>query len=240
MVEHLDFVVSVGFNYIKAKMGDGIIIKILVLACHADDEVLGCGGVICRHFDKGDEVHVCVVTKPCDSEEFGWNDKYRAKKLEEQAQVDDLLGIIRHWLNLSVLDLNKIGRARFNYEIQKIIDEIEPDVIYTHWEHDLSYMHQLVAYATIIAVRPPKKITIYSYEMESSRFSTKGFKPNYYVNIGKYINDKVEAFVKYQSEYRTDTHPRNMNGIITHAQFRGHEVGLEYAEAFILIKQIIR
>jgi LmbE family N-acetylglucosaminyl deacetylase len=217
--------------------------KVLVMACHADDEILGCGGVICKHLEEGDEVHVCVVTQPIETEwsnqYFKWDDKVRATKLEEQESVDTFLGITRHFLKHSVLELNRIGRALFNYSIQLIIDKISPDIIYTHWEGDLNYMHQMVGLATVIATRPPKKITVYMYEMESSRFAMSSFKPNYYVDISKYIDKKINAFCLYKSEYRNDIHPRNAEGITTFAKYRGQEVGLEYAEAFILMKEVI-
>jgi LmbE family N-acetylglucosaminyl deacetylase len=219
--------------------------KVLVMACHADDEILGCGGVICRHLEKGDQVHICIVTIPTDSQVFGWDKEFRLQKKKEQYAVDTDLHDsynnrpIRHCLDHSVLELNKIGRAKLNYSIQKIINEVNPDIIYTHWVKDLNYMHQMVAFATIIAIRPPRKTALYMYEMESSRFSTKGFKPNYYVDITKYIQKKIDVFAEYDSEFRTDIHPRNQEGIRTQAQFRGHEVGLEYAEAFILVKDVI-
>ena len=217
--------------------------KILILACHADDEILGVGGTICRHIEKGDDVHVCVVTTPLKPEwdnDFKWTDKTILDKLQEQKIVDKYLGITkRHFLKHSVLELNKIGRALFNYSIQKIINKIDPDVIYTHWDGDLNYMHQLVSLATIIGVRPPRKTTVYMYEMESSQFARIGFKPNYYVDISDYIGKKIEAFALYASEYRKDRHPRNAEGITTFARYRGQEVGLEYVEAFILIKEVI-
>lgn len=218
--------------------------KVLVMACHADDEVLGCGGVICRHIEKGDEVSVCVVTTPKDNSilgrELSYTEELREKLLKEQENVDNFLGITRRiLLEHSVLELNKIGRSVLNYSIQKVINKIEPDIIYTHWYNDLNYMHQLVSLATIIGVRPPKKTTVYMYEMESSLFSIQAFKPNYYIEISEYIFKKIKAFSYYKSQYRKDIHPRNAEGIETFAMYRGQEVGLEYAEAFILVREVV-
>jgi len=213
--------------------------KVLIFACHSDDEILGMGGTICKLVEEGHEVHVVVVTYPNDHEKLSWNEEFRKTLLEEQAKVDELLGITRHWLGHPVQDLNNVSRIDFNYSIQEIVNEIDPQIIYTHWQHDLNYQHRLVALATIVAVRPPKKITLYAYEMESSRFSTKAFKPNYYVDISKHISMKKIAFAKYYSQRRNDVHPRSFDGILTHAKYRGHEVGLEYAESFILIKEVV-
>ncbi len=212
--------------------------KVLVMACHADDEILGAGGVICKYIEEGNEVHVCVVTKASEPE---WNDEFRENKLREQKEVDTFLGITkRHFLNHSVLELNKIGRARFNHSIQEIVNEIDPDVIYTHYEHDLNYQHQLVSLGTIIAVRPPKKITVYMYETESSRFGRIPILPSVYVDIGNYMDLKCQAFSFYESEIRDYPHPRSIEGIINHAKYRGNEVGLMFAEAFYLVRCIVK
>lgn len=218
--------------------------KVLVLACHADDEILGAGGVISKHIAEGDEVYICVVTSPLEtklSNDFKWDNEFRENKLREQKAVDEFLGIKeRYFLNHSVLELNEKGSPMFNYSIQKIIDKINPHIIYTHYCGDLNYQHQLVGLATIIGVRPPKKITLYMYETESTLFSeTSKFLPNYHIDITNYIDKKCQAFELYKSEYRTDIHPRNSRGLRIIAQFRGLKVGLEYAEAFILVKKVI-
>jgi len=61
--------------------------KILIVACHPDDEVLGCGGVIQKHIEQGDIVDILIMTEAPSPE---WSNEYRLEKIKEQKKIDDL------------------------------------------------------------------------------------------------------------------------------------------------------
>ena len=209
--------------------------KILVIAAHPDDEILGVGGTICKHINNNDEVYVCIVTKAYEPQ---WSKDYIERKIIEQKEVDNFLNIKKRYnLNLLTTKINTIPSGEFNFKITEIVDEVNPDILYTHFEYDLNYDHSLIFRASLVATRPPKKIKLLSFETpSSSEWSIKAFKPNYYVNIKDFLDKKINAFKIYKSEVKSYPYPRSPEGIEILARKRGSEECIEYAEAFILIR----
>ena len=154
--------------------------KIMIVAAHPDDEVLGCGGIIQKHVEKGDSVEVLIATVASSE----WSDEYCAKKIEEQKKVDEFLGIdARHNLGFEVLSLNKIGMGKFNRAFSDIIKAVNPDIIYAPFNRELNEEHNLVSLATLVGARVPNTATIYMYEYPITRDSLEPFVPNYYVDL---------------------------------------------------------
>lgn len=213
--------------------------KVLVIACHPDDEILGCGGVIQRHIERGDSVSILIVTTAPEPE---WDVGYRVKKIDEQIEIDKRLGIeARYYLHLRALSLNTLSRGRFNYKLYEIIEEVNPTIIYTHFNHELNEEHNIVSLGTIVGSRIPNKSTIYMYETPSVRFSLIPFKPNYYVSLTfPQMTKKHDCFSIYQSEVKKPPHPQSLKGIWNLAEYRGFEVGLQYAEAFMQVRRLWR
>jgi LmbE family N-acetylglucosaminyl deacetylase len=211
--------------------------KVLVFACHPDDEVLGCGGAIQKHIEQGDSVDVCVITEASIPE---WDLEYKINKIEEQKKVDKLLGISnRYFFNYITLELNTVDRGRFNWHFYKIIEQVRPDIIYTHYNHELNEEHTLVSQGTIVGSRIPNKATIFMYETPSGRFSLTPFKPNYYVSLthDMYVK-KLDAFRIYESEVKEEPHPQSVLGVANLMRYRGQEVGFDNAEAFIQVRRL--
>ncbi|MEA3493473.1 MAG: PIG-L deacetylase family protein [Candidatus Margulisiibacteriota bacterium] len=211
--------------------------KILVVAAHPDDEILGVGGTLLRHASKGDEVFVCIVTKAFEPQ---WSKEYMETKIKEQAEVDKLVGIKKRYnLDLMTTKLNTIPHGELNKKITGVVDEVNPDVIYTHFENDLNYDHTIIFRACLVATRPPKRIKLLSYETVSeTEWNNKPFLPNVWNEIKDQIDNKVKAFEIYKSEVKKWPHPRSGEGIRVLAKKRGSEICVEYAEAFMLIKDI--
>jgi len=213
--------------------------KVLVIACHPDDEIIGVGGTILKHIENGDTVDVCIVTVASDPE---WDDDYRENKLKEQGKVDNFLGVrSRYFFGHTTLELNNLDRGRFNQDFITLIKDVKPDIIYTHFNHDLNEEHNLVSRGTLIGTRIPNKSTVYMYETSSTRFSLIPFKPNYYVKLSwNILQGKINAFNMYESEVKISPHPRSSSGIRYSAFYRGDEIGVKYAEAFIQVRRLWR
>lgn len=209
--------------------------KVLVLSAHPDDEILGVCGTLCKHIENGDLVYICIVTKAFEPQ---WSKVYMDRILQEQNEVDKFLNIKKRFnLNLPTTKLNTIAHGELNKKISDIVDEINPQVLYTHFEHDLNEDHAIIFKASLVATRPPKKIKLLCYEtLSSSEWKTKAFKPNYYVDIKDYIDKKIKTFQIYESEVKAYPYPRSLEGIRIQAKKRGSEVCIEYSEAFILIR----
>ena len=208
--------------------------NVLVVVAHADDEVLGCGGIICKHVVNGDDVYVVVATSP--NEEYSWN--YNVDWLKAQTEVDKLLKIKnRENLDYPCVSLNTIPFGKLNKRISIITDLVQPDIVYTHFKDDINQDHRIVYEACLVATRPPKRIKLVSFEtLSETEWGDKAFKPNYYVDITDHFHNKIEAFSYYTSEIKLLPHPRNGAGMTTLATLRGLESGYAMAEAFRIVR----
>jgi len=210
-------------------------LKILVVAAHRDDEIIGIGGTICKHIKNGDEINICVVTRGFEPE---WSNEYNEIKDKEQKEIDEFLGIKdRIKLELPSAKLNTIPHGELNQKISEIVDKVQPDILYTHFEHDIHYDHTMIFRACMVATRPPKHIMLLCFEtLSETEWNNKAFKPNIWNDITGCIDKKIEAFKIYESEVREPPHPRSEEGIRTQARMRGMEACMDYAEAFMLIR----
>lgn len=210
--------------------------KVLVIGAHPDDEVLGCGGVIQKHVEMGDSVEVLIATVASDK----WSDEYRENKIEEQKKVDEFLGIDkRHNLGFECLSLNNVPMGEFNAKFYEVVKEVNPNVIYTHFDRELNEEHNLVSIATLIATRVPNKSTLYMYEYPHTRDSLEPFRPNYYAELSwEKLQKKIHAFQTYESEVKRGYNPRSRIGIINLAGYRGYDIGVAYAEAFAQVRRV--
>ncbi len=209
--------------------------KILVVVAHPDDEILGVGGTLLKHKQKGDDIFVCMVTKAYGPQ---WSKEYIEQKVSEQQKVDEIIGVKKRFnLNFPTVKLNTIAHGEFNKRITEIVNEVGPDIIYTHFENDLNFDHDLVFRSVMVATRPPTKIKLVCIEtLSETEWGNGSFKPNYWVDISDFIEQKIKIFKIYESEVKQYPHPRSPEGIKILAQKRGNEICKKYAEAFQIIK----
>lgn len=216
--------------------------KILVIAPHMDDEVLGCGGVIAKHKDEGDKVWVIFIAHRI------YNHRFDADKNKIERTHALKAKSILSYHKAIFLDLND---ERLDASIQDIIIPLErhvkslkPEVVYVPFKKDNNQDHRAVFDALRVAIRPlatPFIKGVYMYEIPSSTEQSpplpeNAFLPNYYVDITKYINKKINAYRCYKTEKRNYPHPRSERGLRILAQKRGTEIGFKYAEAFMILR----
>lgn len=212
--------------------------KILVIAPHPDDEVLGCGGTIKKNTKMGDEVYLCVVTSAYEPE---WSNFFLKNRKKEIAQSNAILGIKKTYLlNMPTVRLDSISQKQLNDEISKIILEVSPEIVYIPFGGDLNKDHRLVNEASLVAVRPIQNNsikTVLMYEVLSeTEWGIKTFAPNYYEDISSTFKVKIKSMTSYKSELRKFPHPRSLEGITMLAKKRGSEIGVNYAESFEVIR----
>ncbi len=211
--------------------------NILVLSAHPDDEVLGMGATI-KKLSKKNKIYLCVVSE-------GASAQYKNKKMIEVRRSaciksGKILGISKFkFLNFPDLRLDSIPHIEINIEIEKIVKEFKPEIIYTVPPNDLNSDHRAVFESALIVGRPltgtVKKILCY----EVCAIVRTPFEPNIYENVEKEIKFKLNAFKAYKSEVREFPHSRSLKAIKNLARQRGVESGLKMAEAFQLIREII-
>lgn len=221
--------------------------KILIIAAHPDDEVLGCGGTIAKFGrERGVEVYTLIlgegVTSRYEKRETG----VKSKELKELKGCINKAAKILGVKKIFVLDFpdnrfDTVALLDIVKAIEKVKDEIKPHIVYTHYRGDLNIDHRITYEAVLTACRPVKSETvreIYSFEVPSSTEWNypNTFCPNVYVDISETIGRKVEALGAYKSETRAWPHPRSVKAIKNLAQKRGCEVGFDYGEAFELVR----
>ena len=142
--------------------------------------------------------------------------------------------------------LDKVPLIKIVKEIESVIRKIKPDIIFTHSNVDLNIDHEIISRAVITATRPKPNYSvknIYLFETLSStewnfNYKKKSFNPNFFVDITKNIENKIKAAKEYKKEINTWPNPRSISGIRNLAKYRGQSVGVKFAEAFYLLRQI--
>jgi LmbE family N-acetylglucosaminyl deacetylase len=219
--------------------------RVLVMAAHPDDEVIGAGGTIVRHVQRGDKVHLCVVTKAYTPD---WTEEVIKEKRREVIAASKVLGIEDvTFCDLPTVMIDTLPQKELNKSISDPVDKIQPDVVYTTHRGDLHSDHRLVFEATMVAVRPKSKNSVkrvLSYELPSSTelappFAERAFMPNVYVDISDVLETKLKAMSIYKTELKEYPHPRSLEALRINARRRGLTIQAEAAEAFMLIREII-
>lgn len=217
--------------------------KVLVVAAHPDDEVLGCGGTISRHVGFGDQVHVITMTDGVSSR-LGATDEQIQKRKNSMENSLKILGCSSSQ-NLGFDDnqLDSTLLLRIVRKIERVFSELKPDVVYTHHHNDLNVDHRLTHDAVMTASRPMPGCSIkelYGFEiLSSTEWATPGlgpFIPNLYVDITKFLSKKLEAIKAYSQEMRPSPHSRSLEHVEILARHRGLTVGVEAAEAFAIYR----
>lgn len=223
--------------------------KILVFAPHADDEVLGCGGIIARYAEIGGEVHVCIVTNaypPIGDNSQALKNGWPINLYPEAMRAKETLGAREyHFLLFPAVLLEKVQRNELNGKIQDMIDSIQPDIVYIPHFGDMQKDHTLTAEAVMVAVRPKRGHIVrkvYSYETLSEtewniQHAKNMFIPNTFVDISGQLKKKLDAMACYQSQLGVFPNPRSLEAMSALAKYRGSTCGSEAAEAFMLIRE---
>ena len=215
--------------------------KVLVVAAHPDDEVIGCGGAILKHVKNNDIVQVVFLADGFGSRDDG---------VDRSGQANDAATFLGCnppiFLNLPDNQLDTLPLLNIVKEVETIVNCFKPDVVYTHHFGDLNIDHQIAHRAVITACRPTPGFCvkeIYSFEVLSathwqSQSMGVAFVPNYFVNITDYIELKTQALRFYDDEMRDFPHVRSLNSVKYLSSFRGSVVGVDNAEAFFIERLI--
>lgn len=225
---------------------------VLVIAAHPDDEALGCGGVIARHADAGDRVHVVFladgVTGRQDAPDLDALADALRRREDGAAAAARILGAeppVFHRLPDNRLDgVPLIDLAKL---VEREVARVEPDIVYTHHGGDLNIDHRLTHQAVLTACRPlpgsPVR-AIYAFEVPSSTewggaMTGGGFAPTRFVDIAGQLQRKLEALACYGDEMRPFPHPRSREAVEALVRLRGAASGLDAAEAFMVVREIV-
>lgn len=206
---------------------------VLIIAPHADDEILGCGGYIAKNqYNK--DIHVIVVAH---------REEHRFENLKNINNIESCYRIKYHLLNNIDERLDIMSSSDLTKQIEKLYLKIKPTIVFIPFNGDINSDHTAVHKSCLISFRKiqntqPKELLM--YEIPSSTTQGSGsFFPNTYSILNKEdVEMKWELLSYYKSELRPYPNPRSKLGLETYARFRGMECNREYAEAYISLYRI--
>lgn len=227
--------------------------RILVCVAHPDDELLGIGGTI-HKLVKNNIIKVAILgegitSRSRDRDTKKWQEELEIHKnnikLAQEALGYQASAVYdfpdNRFDSVALLDIIKV--------VEKELSEFNPDIIFTHHGGDLNIDHQKTFEAVMTSCRPMKsrKVTsILTFETPSSTewiasTEPRSFIPNFFIEINEAnLTAKIKAMECYEFEKRAYPHPRSPEALRIIAQNRGLSVGLDFAEAFMMVRQIER
>lgn len=224
--------------------------RVLTVAAHPDDEVLGCGGAMAAHAARGDAVAILILGEGLTSRAEARIGPIRdgIPALQSDARrAAAVLGV----RDVTLLDFpdnrfDSVALLEIVKAVERVKVRVRPDILYVHHWGDLNIDHRVTFDATMAAFRPlPDEVpvSIYAYEVPSSTgWAGPGpagaFSPTHWVPVATVLEKKIAAMEAYESERRGWPHPRSPEALRAWARYRGAQVGTDAAEAFVTVRTI--
>ena len=220
--------------------------QILVIAPHPDDETLGCGGALLKHKSNGDSLSWLVATR---GHEPQWSAEVLEQKEREISAVAAAYGFDNTFrLNFPAIKLDKVPIDEIIVAIRDAITDSKPDCVYLNHVGDVHSDHRVLFEAAMSVLKPfytgkhgVKRVL--SYEVFSSTDAApvnpaRAFLPNVFTDITQFVDKKLEIMGMYESELQASPLPRALDSLRALARVRGATIGVEYAEAFMLVREV--
>jgi LmbE family N-acetylglucosaminyl deacetylase len=218
--------------------------RVLVIAPHPDDEILGCGGSIARHIAHGDTVHVLIATRGSSAL---YSDEAVENVRKEAKEAHALLGVAETiFFDFPAPCLDTIPQHQISDAISKVVRSFQPQIVYIPHIGDLHHDHGAIYHAGLVACRPTRQGSVrflLCYETLSETdwappSSSHVFIPTLFVDITSFLEQKIDAMRCFKSQLFPSPHSRSLDSINHLAKLRGATIGREAAEAFMLVRAI--
>jgi LmbE family N-acetylglucosaminyl deacetylase len=216
---------------------------VLVVAPHPDDETLGCGGTLLRHAAAGDEVHWLIATSMHASAGYARERiAARSAEIERVASAYRMKGV--HALVWPTTAVDRIPLAERVETAARVLAELRPQQLYLPFAGDAHSDHRCVAEAFAAAAKPfrrPELERVLAYETLSETEAgalhlLPRFHPHLFVEIARFLEQKLEILGCYASELAAFPFPRSCEAVMAQARLRGAQSGFAAAEAFQLLQ----
>ena len=220
--------------------------KVLVISVHPDDETLGCGGTILKHSENKDEIFWLILTKV--TEPLGYSREFVSKREKQVERVSNEYGFKKIYsLDFPTTRLHTIDFSVIIERMSSVIKEVEPEIIYTVNRSDIHTDHQIAAKAVMSCTKRfrnqfIKRILMYECISETELappLPENFFIPNVYADISDFLDKKIKIMKIYASEIQEPPFPRSEENIKALARYRGATVSVKFAEAFMLLMELI-
>lgn len=217
--------------------------RILIIASHPDDEILGAGATVARMVKEGAEARTLILGEgPTARGILTESDLEKVWNVAKNANDKIGIGVV-YLVGFVDNRLDTLPLLEITQRVENHIERFKPNIIFTHYQHDLNIDHRITYQAVITATRPmPGQLVreIYSFEIPSSTewAFPLSFSPDVFWDIDSTLDQKIAALDCYGEELRPYPHPRSIDGIEYLAGYRGMQCGCEYAEAFKTVRVI--
>lgn len=228
--------------------------RLLVIAPHADDETIGCGGLMAKMKDLGGEVFVQVLTV-ADLDHYDGNAGKTTTgytRSEELAAAMEVLGVDDFEILIDDpewhLRLDKMPRRDlinlFERDARLAVDRIHPTMVAIpapsfNQDHEAVFKAALTACRPHLATLKPFQRLVLVADSPQLAWNDEVFKPNFYVDITDYLNQKLEAFSKHESQQRPAPHMGGLDALRALAEWRGREISVQAAEAYDCMRMVV-
>lgn len=221
--------------------------KVLVVAPHPDDEVLGLGGTIHRLTAEGHDITVAIVTK-------GWQPLFPETQVAqvrgEAEAANALLGVKNvHFMDLPVTRLNALPQHELNAAFDQLVTTEQPELVFLPFPGDRHEDHRQAFDASLIALRPVadrdyiRRVLCYETVSEthwSVAHLEPAFQPQLWIDISQHLDAKIAAMKTYKSQVRDVPDARSLTAVESLAKWRGSVVNMHAAEAFVVVRECWR
>ena len=215
--------------------------RVLVIAAHPDDELLGCGGTLALHARAGDEV-TAVIACEGESLRYGPGGAGQAEHMRRAART---LGLVESRpLGFPDQRLDTQSLLDLIVPLERAVRELRPAVVYCQFGGDANQDHERLFRAALVATRPiePCIEAVYAFDTASSTEwgYPRSFIPDTWVDISTTLEQKIAAMACYESEVRPYPHPRSLDALRHRARAWGNQCCMDAAEVFMTVRRTLR
>jgi LmbE family N-acetylglucosaminyl deacetylase len=215
--------------------------RVLAIAAHPDDEVLGCGGTLALHARAGDEVTAVIA---CEGESLRYGPS-GVGQAEHSRRAAEMLGLIEsRQLGFPDQRLDTLSLLELIVPLERTVRAVRPTVVYCQFGSDANRDHELLFRAALVATRPLEACIEGVYVFDTASSTEWGypreFKPDTWVDISQTLEQKLCAMACYESEVRPYPHPRSLDALRHRGRAWGNQCCMDAAEVFMTVRRTLR
>lgn len=201
--------------------------KVLAIGAHPDDLEYGCAGTLIKHVQRGDEVYMMIITDGA----AGGESTLRAQEQREAAKIIGARDVFFGGYPDTEFECHRESIMK----IEKVVRQVQPDTVYTHFGEDTHQDHRQIARAVVPAARSVPNLLFFE------GLSSQQFLPSVFVDIGAVMHQKLGALEAHASQVKkTNIQAMTIIDIAqSAAHFRGIQGRVTYAEGFVPLRYFI-